>query len=134
MRTDREHFNFAMEVLKPVVDDMSWASGIMFQSRIISIADASPLLLMWAYQAITVYRRLEQRYGDVVQEPLALMQEKLRIMSRRWKVGGMKVHSHLMYSYTYYFQMHMLRYWTHEKSRGWMNLLKFRLFPLRFLG
>lgn len=89
MRTDKEHFNFAMEVLKPVVDDMSWASGIMFQSRIISIADASPLLLMWAYQAITIYRRLEQRYGNVVQEPLALMQEKLRIMSRRWKVGGM---------------------------------------------
>lgn len=80
-----------MEVLKPVVDDMSWASGIMFQSRIISVADASPLLLMWAYQAITIYRRLEQRYGDVVHEPLAVMEEKLRIMSRRWKAGGMRI-------------------------------------------
>lgn len=89
MRTDKDHFNFAMEVLKPVVDDMSWASGIMFQSRIVSVADASPLLLMWAYQAITIYRRLQQRYGDVVCEPLALMEEKLHIMSRRWKVGGM---------------------------------------------
>jgi hypothetical protein len=83
-RTDKDHFDFAMEVLKPVVDDMSWASGIMFQSRNISIADASPLLLMWAYQSIMVYRRLEQRYGDVVQEPLALIQEKFRIISRRW--------------------------------------------------
>jgi hypothetical protein len=77
-----------MDVIKPVVDDMSWASGIMFQDRMISVADASPLLLLWAYQAITIYRRLEQRYGDEVQGPLALMKEKLRIMSRRWKVGG----------------------------------------------
>lgn len=104
-----------MEVLKPVVDDMSWASGIMFQSRIISVADASPLLLMWAYQAITIYRRLEQRYGDVVHKPLALMEEKLRIMSRRWKVGGMENTCETLSRKANTIQRHILRFSRREK-------------------
>jgi len=53
------------------------------------VSDASPFLLFWAYQAMTIYRRLEGYYGEEVQRHKSLMQEKLIIMSKRWMAGGM---------------------------------------------
>jgi hypothetical protein len=90
-RTDQEHFDMTMAFLRPVVEDMTWASGVWFGDRLVSIADASPFLLFWAYQAITIYRRLEGHYGEKVQQHMLLMKEKLRVMSLRWKAGGMYI-------------------------------------------
>jgi hypothetical protein len=88
-RTDFEHFEMAMTFLRPVVDQMAWASGVWFGERLVNLSDASPLLIFWAYQAITIYHRLEGQYGNEVQQHLLLMKEKLKIMSQRWKAGGM---------------------------------------------
>jgi hypothetical protein len=90
-RSDLDHFNMAMDFLRPVVNDMSWASGIWFGERHIDISDASPFLLIWSYQAITIYRRLETLYGDEVQQHMSLMEEKLRLQAGRWQAGGMKL-------------------------------------------
>ncbi|KAF2673857.1 hypothetical protein BT63DRAFT_168588 [Microthyrium microscopicum] len=86
-RADSEYFDLTMEFLKPVVNEMTWASGVWFNDRLVSIADASPFLLFWAYQAITIYRRLEGQYGYEAQQHMLLMNEKLRVMSLRWKAG-----------------------------------------------
>jgi hypothetical protein len=77
-----------MLFLRPVVSEMTWASGVWFGDRLVNVADASPFLIFWAYQAITVYRRLEVHYGEEPREHMLLMREKLGIMSRRWKAGG----------------------------------------------
>lgn len=69
---------------------MSWASGVWFGERLITVADASPFLLFWAYQSIKIYRRMEAQYNEEVQQHKALMEEKLRIMSRRWQAGGIE--------------------------------------------
>ncbi|KAF1982763.1 hypothetical protein K402DRAFT_437571 [Aulographum hederae CBS 113979] len=90
-RADPEYMDFAISLLKPVVHEMTWASGIWFHERLVSVADASPLLLFWAFQAITLYCRLEGQYGYEVEQHMLLMREKLRIMSLRWKAGGMNL-------------------------------------------
>jgi hypothetical protein len=90
-RTDREHFDMAMAFLRPVINEMSWASGVWFGERLVHVSDASPFLLFWAYQAMTIYRRLEGYYGEEVQQHKSLMQEKLIIMSKRWKAGGKNI-------------------------------------------
>ncbi|KAF2495903.1 hypothetical protein BU16DRAFT_360464 [Lophium mytilinum] len=86
-RTDLEQFDMKMAFLGPVVNEMTWASGVWFGDRLVNISDASPFLLFWAYQAITIYRRLEERYGNETQQHMLLMKEKLRLMSLRWKAG-----------------------------------------------
>ncbi|KAF2817754.1 uncharacterized protein BDZ99DRAFT_23774 [Mytilinidion resinicola] len=86
-RTDLEQFDMKLVLLGPVVKEMTWASGIWFSERLVNISDASPFLLFWAYQAITIYRRLEARYGNETQQHMLLMKEKLRLMSLRWKAG-----------------------------------------------
>jgi hypothetical protein len=86
---DREQLELATSLLKPVIEDMTWASGVWFSNRLITVADASPFLMFWAYQAITTYRRLEEVYGKAVNHHMLLMKEKLRLMSQRWKSGGM---------------------------------------------
>jgi len=87
IRTDREQFDMTMAFIRPVINDMTWASGVWFGGRLVNISDASPFLLFWAYQAITIYRRLEGQYGHEVKQHMLLMREKLRIMSQRWKAG-----------------------------------------------
>jgi hypothetical protein len=77
-----------MDLLKPVADTMSWKSGIFLSGVLVSVEDASPLLLLWAYQAATIYNRLLPRYGMEALTPLATMRDKLQIMSIRWKAGG----------------------------------------------
>jgi len=74
--------------LEPVVGEMAWATSVWFNDHLISVADASPLLLFWAYQSITIYRRLERTYGNEVQQCTLLMMEKLKLMSLRWQAGG----------------------------------------------
>jgi hypothetical protein len=78
----------AMAFLKPIANEMTWQTGVWYGNHLISVFDASPFLLFWPYQAITIYRRLEQHYGEEGQQHKALMEEKLRIMARRWKGGG----------------------------------------------
>jgi hypothetical protein len=90
-RTDLEQFDMVMGFLRPVVNEMTWASGVWFNDRLVNVSDASPFLIFWAYQAITIYRRLKGQYGAEVQQHMLLMREKLRIMSQRWKAGGMNV-------------------------------------------
>jgi hypothetical protein len=87
-RTDPEYYDMAMNFLRPVVNEMTWASGAWISDQLVTIYDASPLLLFWAYQAITVYHRLEGRFGEEAQQHMLLMKDKLRIMSQRWKAGG----------------------------------------------
>ncbi|OCL08529.1 hypothetical protein AOQ84DRAFT_340229 [Glonium stellatum] len=87
-RADPEHARFAMDLLKPVADSMSWDSEIFLSGTLVSVEDASPLLLYWAYQAATIYSRLLGRYGSEALQPLGRMKDKLQIMSHRWRAGG----------------------------------------------
>jgi hypothetical protein len=79
----------AVGFLRPVVSEMTLASRVWYGERLVDASDASPFLLFWAYQAVTIYHRLERYYGDEVQQYKLFMKEKLRLMSRRWKAGGM---------------------------------------------
>jgi hypothetical protein len=78
----------AMDFLRPVVHEMTWASGVWFGDRLVNVSNASPLLLFWAYKAITIYRRAKEQFGVEAQQHMSLMEDKLRIMSQRWKAGG----------------------------------------------
>jgi len=78
-----------MDFMRPVVNEMVWASGVWFSERLVHASDASPFLLFWAYQAITIYHRLRIQYGEEVEQHLFFMKEKLKMMAARWKAGGM---------------------------------------------
>lgn len=76
------------DLLKPVADSMSWDSAVFLRGTLVSVGDASPLLLHWAYQAGTIYNRLLSTYEADSLHLLYQMREKLRIMSHRWLAGG----------------------------------------------
>jgi hypothetical protein len=88
LRTDPQLVQFAVDLLKPVADAMSWDSAIFLSGMLVSVEDASPLLLFWAYQAGTIYNRLVRRYEKENLQGLFRMKEKLRIMSQRWCAGS----------------------------------------------
>jgi hypothetical protein len=75
-------------LLKPVADSTAWETKIFLSGILVSVEDASPLLLFWAYQAATIYNRLIRQHDAEALAPLAKMKEKLIVMSRRWKAGG----------------------------------------------
>ncbi|RFU31608.1 hypothetical protein B7463_g4737, partial [Scytalidium lignicola] len=87
-RTDPQHLQFAVDLLKPLADAMSWDSAIFLSGTLVSVNDASPLLLFWAYEAGTIYNRLMPHYERDTLELLYQMKEKLRIMSHRWQAGN----------------------------------------------
>jgi hypothetical protein len=78
----------ALDLLKPVTDSMVSDSQIFLNGILVSVGDASPMLLFWAYQAGSIYNRLVGQYDSDALMPLIEMKEKLGIMSRRWKAGG----------------------------------------------
>jgi hypothetical protein len=88
-----EHNHIAMALLKPVANAMTWDTRIFLSGILVSVEDASPLLLFWAYQAASIYNDLMSQYDAEALAPLGKMREKLQIMSRRWKVGGEFVRS-----------------------------------------
>lgn len=67
---------------------MSWDTAVFLGNTRVSVEDASPLLLSWAYQAAKIHIRLVGKYGEQTMWSLAQMQTKLAIMARRWKAGG----------------------------------------------
>ncbi|KAL7792555.1 hypothetical protein V8C37DRAFT_119068 [Trichoderma ceciliae] len=87
LRVDQSHMQFTIDMLVPVVESMSWDSKIFLSGFRVSIADASPLLLVWAYQASTIYNRLLPRYQKETLFLLYQMKLKLRVMSQRWLAG-----------------------------------------------
>lgn len=89
-RNDQAHVDFTLNLLRPIVDSMSWDTKIFLNGTFpVKVEDASPLLLSWAYQAAKISVRLSDRYGNDYLGPLMQMREKLMIMARRWKAGGM---------------------------------------------
>jgi hypothetical protein len=66
---------------------MANETAVLLMGRLVSIEDASPVLLFWAYQAVTIYRQLLPQHGEEVLQPLLLMNNKLQIMSQRWLAG-----------------------------------------------
>lgn len=97
-RTDPQHMQFTADLLKPVVDSMSWDSTVFLRGTMVSVGDASPLLLYWAYQAGTIYDRLLSLYGADSLQLLFQMRGKLLVMSRRWLAGGKLITSCLIQS------------------------------------
>lgn len=84
----------ALDLLKPVTDSMVSDSQVFLNGILVSVEDASPMLLFWAYQAGSIYNRLAGQYDVDALLPLIEMKEKLVIMSRRWKAGGKSIVSH----------------------------------------
>ncbi|EHK22960.1 uncharacterized protein TRIVIDRAFT_60222 [Trichoderma virens Gv29-8] len=87
-RIDQQHMQFAIDMLMPVVESMAWDSKIFLSGFRVSVADASPLLLLWAYQASTIYNRLLSQYQKESLFLLYQMKLKLRVMSQRWLAGA----------------------------------------------
>jgi hypothetical protein len=87
-RTDPEHFQFTLDLLKPVADAMSWDSAVFLSGRFVSVNDASPLLLFWAYQAGTIHQRQISPYNDEALQLLEHMKTKLVVMSSRWRASS----------------------------------------------
>jgi hypothetical protein len=79
---------FTADLLKPVADSMSWDTTVFLRGHLVSVGDASPLLLYWAYQAANIYNRLMSLYEADNLHLLYLMKDKLEIMSHRWLAGG----------------------------------------------
>jgi hypothetical protein len=79
---------FTLELLKPIADTMTWDTAIFLGGALVSIENASPLLLSWAYQAAKIHMRLVGKYGEQTLWSLAQMKTKLALMARRWKAGG----------------------------------------------
>lgn len=77
-----------MAFLDPVIRHMAAATGTWFQNRFISIADASPFLVFWPYHIMSVLLQAQRHHNIEYQHVMVLMQEKLRIMSGRWLLGG----------------------------------------------
>lgn len=88
LRIDQQHMQFAIDMLMPVVESMAWDSKIFLSGFRVSVGDASPLLLLWAYQASTIYNRLLSQYQKESLFLLYQMKLKLRVMSQRWLAGG----------------------------------------------
>jgi hypothetical protein len=88
LRNDPRQDHIALDLLKPVADSTTWETKIFLSGVLVSVEDASPLLLFWAYQAATIYNRLIRQHDAEALAPLAKMKEKLIVMSRRWKAGG----------------------------------------------
>ncbi|KAL7904110.1 hypothetical protein GGI35DRAFT_242218 [Trichoderma velutinum] len=86
-RIDQQHMQFATDMLMPVVESMAWDSKIFLSGFRVSVGDASPLLLLWAYQASTIYNRLLSQYQKESLFLLYQMKLKLRVMSQRWLAG-----------------------------------------------
>ncbi|KAF2424925.1 hypothetical protein EJ08DRAFT_408390 [Tothia fuscella] len=84
--------HMALDLLKPVTASMLEDSKIFMRGNIVSVEDASPMLLFWAYQAASIYNRLVGRFDSDALLPLLQMKEKLIIMSRRWKAGDVYLH------------------------------------------
>jgi hypothetical protein len=87
LRPDSFVHELVTGILKPVADAMANETAILLMGRLVSINDASPLLLFWAYQAATIYRQLLPIHGENLLQPLFLMNNKLQIMSQRWLAG-----------------------------------------------
>jgi hypothetical protein len=87
-RKDQQHMQFAIDMLMPVVESMAWDSKIFLSGFRVSVEDASPLLLLWAYQASTIYNRLLSLYQKESLFLLYQMKLKLHVMSQRWLAGG----------------------------------------------
>ncbi|KAH7310902.1 hypothetical protein B0I35DRAFT_397306 [Stachybotrys elegans] len=83
-RTDPEYLQFTVELLKPVVDLMMLDSDVFLSGRLVSIEDASPILIRWAYDAGLILSRLASLYEFSDLEHLRRMVGKLEIMSQRW--------------------------------------------------
>jgi hypothetical protein len=79
---------FTLELLKPIADTMTWDTAIYLGDLRVSVEDASPLLLSWAYQAAKIHMRLVGKYGEQTLWSLAQMKTKLALMAKRWKAGG----------------------------------------------
>lgn len=87
-RIDQHHMQFANDMLMPVVESMAWDSKIFLSGFRVSVGDSSPLLLLWAYQASTIYNRLLPQYQKESLFLLYQMKLKLQVMSQRWLAGG----------------------------------------------
>ncbi|KAF2713108.1 hypothetical protein K504DRAFT_497936 [Pleomassaria siparia CBS 279.74] len=86
-RSDETHKAFTMDLLKPIADSMSWDTAVLLYDTTVSVEDASPLLLSWAYEAAKIHSRLVSLYDEDALWSLAQMKIKLGIMARRWKAG-----------------------------------------------
>jgi hypothetical protein len=88
-RSDWEYLQFTVDLLKPVMDTMTVDSDIFLSGKLVSIEDASPILIRWAYDAGIILSRLVSLYESSDLEHLRRMVGKLEIMSQRWLAAGM---------------------------------------------
>ncbi|KAL9596276.1 MAG: hypothetical protein Q9219_005906 [cf. Caloplaca sp. 3 TL-2023] len=86
-RIDPIHLDFAKQLVKPVVEDLSQSIKDFLIGNIDHQAHPSPLLSQWIYQAATVVGRLNAQTGDGLGkfENIAL---RLECLNHRWLVAG----------------------------------------------
>lgn len=68
---------------------MAVDSDVFLSGQLVSIEDASPILIRWAYDAGIILSRLVSLYGLSDLKHLRQMVKKLEIMSQRWLAAGM---------------------------------------------
>lgn len=61
---------------------------VFLSGKLVSIEDASPVIIRWAYEAGAIYHRFTRFYDTSSILHLQLMKEKLKIMSQRWLAAG----------------------------------------------
>lgn len=87
-RNDWDHVESIMQYMECTLTEMSAASGVWFRNRFVSLSNASPFLVFWPYHVMTVINRLPWQQNAEAERIMRLMLEKLRLMSKRWLLGG----------------------------------------------
>ncbi|KAL8843355.1 MAG: hypothetical protein Q9170_000213 [Blastenia crenularia] len=86
-RIDPMHLDFAMNLVKPVAEELPQSVADFLSANIDYQAHPSPLLGHWIYQAATVVGRLNAQTGDNFGRIENLL-SRLEYLNRRWLVAG----------------------------------------------
>lgn len=80
-----------MTILKTVAEETSSSAADFLAGEAGPVANPSPFLAHWSYQAASVYSRLvtETDCSGRDPAPLSNLITKLKILQKRWMVAGM---------------------------------------------